>query len=398
MMGGKEISILIVDDERMVRELVSMCFETQYSCTTAASAEEATELLESKAFNLVLTDIRMPGATGLDLCNLIKKMYPQTVVVLMSGMTDIQYAIGAMRHGAFDYIVKPFNVELVTLTVNRALQHQELIEARSSYKQSLENLVLVRTDQLRSLNDNLNTTLETLYTNYRAALATLARSLETNKLEPRGHSDRVVAYCLRLGKEVGLPTEDLIALEQGALLHDVGNTCVSNSIFLKRGSLTEDERIQMREHVKYGLLLIEGMDFLTGARPVVSQHHEKYDGTGYPAGLVGEMIHVNARIFAVADAFDAMTSDRPYRNALPYGLARAEIIGGSGSHFDPMMVKAFLNIPEAEWAEIQRLAESQGHVTHLIDKRELRSFILSIKHRTSTTGPLSMSCASPLSQ
>lgn len=397
-MSSSETSILIVDDERMVRELVAMCFESQYSCTTAASAEEATELLESRAFNLVITDIRMPGATGLDLCHLVKKMYPETVVILMSGMTDIQYAIGAMHQGAFDYIVKPFNVELVTLAVGRALQHQELIEARSSYEQSLENLVLIRTDQLRSLNDNLNTTLETLYINYRAALAALAKSLETNNIEPRGHSDRVVAYSLRLGKEAGLPSEDLIALEQGALLHDIGNICVSNSIFLKRGLLTEDERAQMREHIKYGLLLIEGLDFLTGARPVVSQHHEKYDGSGYPTGLLGEMIHINARIFAVADTFDAMTSDRPYRSAVPFRLARAEIIAGAGSHFDPMVVKAFLNVPEAEWAEIRRLAESQDQISHIIDKRELRSFILSIKHRTGSTGPLSMPYISSLSQ
>jgi response regulator RpfG family c-di-GMP phosphodiesterase len=397
-MSSQEISILIVDDERMVRELVSMCFESQYSCTTAASAEEATEMLEAKAFNLVITDIRMPGATGLDLCHLIKKMYPETVVILMSGMTDIQYAIRAMRHGAFDYIVKPFNVELVTLAVNRALQHQELIVARSNYEQSLENLVLVRTNQLRSLNDNLNTTLETLYTNYRGALAALARSLETHSIEPRGHSNRVVAYCLRLGKEAGLPSEDLIALEQGALLHDIGNIFVSNSIFLKRGPLDNDELAEMREHINYGLRLIEGFDFLTGARPVVSQHHEKYDGSGYPSGLMGEMIHVNARIFAVADAFDAMTSDRPYRTALSYGLARAEIIAGAGCHFDPVIVKAFLSIPEREWREIRLLAESQEQISHIIDKRELRSFILSVKHRAGTTGSLSLHYNSPLSQ
>src|SRR6185503_9023285 len=177
--------------------------------------------------------------------------------------------------------------------------------------------------------------LEALYQNYRATLRALAGALEARDVETAGHSDRVVAYSLRLGRELGLSHKDLIALEQGALLHDIGKIGVRDSILLKTGALTEQERDEMREHINHGLRIINGIDFLKGAAPVVGEHHEKYDGTGYPLGLRAEMIHINARIFAVADAFDAITSDRPYRRSASYADARVEIAGNSAKHFDP---------------------------------------------------------------
>lgn len=235
---------------------------------------------------------------------------------------------------------------------------------------------------------NLNQTLETLYTNYRATLRALAEALEARDYETRGHSDRVVAYCLRLGRELGLGHNELIALEQGALLHDIGKIGVRDSILLKAGPLTEDEWAEMRQHIAYGLRIIDRIDFLSGARPVVGQHHEKYDGSGYPAGLRGEAIHINARIFAVADALDAITSDRPYRAASPYAHARSEIIANSGYHFDPKVIEAFLRIPESEWSEIRSTAESNDYLEQIIDKREIRSFIVSLKRQRGATGPL----------
>jgi response regulator RpfG family c-di-GMP phosphodiesterase len=396
-LSNKDISILIVDDEEPIRRLLSMYLSTQYTCTTAQSAEEATELISVSSFNLVMSDIRMPGASGLELCQLVHKMCPETVMLMVSGMTDIQFAIDAMRQGAFDYVTKPFDLSHVMISVERALRYQALVEAKQHYEQSLEETVRLRTNELRSLNDNLNGMLEALYTNYRATLRALAGALEARDVETRGHSNRVVAYSLRIAKELGISHNELIALEQGALLHDIGKIGIRDSILLKRGPLTPGEWEEMREHIRHGLRIIDGIDFLSGARPVVSQHHEKYDGSGYPNGLRGNAIHIQARIFAVADAFDAITSDRPYRSSQPYANARAEIVANSGIHFDPKVVKAFLNISEAEWAEIGQSADNDDVFEKFIDKREIRSFIVSLKRHSGNSGPLNLNAIGQLS-
>lgn len=385
----KDITILIVDDEEPIRRLLAMYLSEEYTCVAVGSADEAKTMLSGGAFNLVMTDITMPGASGIELCQYIQKNYPDTVVVMVSGMTDIHYAIEAMRHGAFDYVTKPFDLSQVLMAVDRALRFQFLAQAKRHYEASLEETVRQRTNELRGLNENLNQMLEVLYQNYRATLRALAGALEARDVETAGHSDRVVAYSLRLGRELGLTHMELIALEQGALLHDIGKIGVPDSILLKRGALTDQEWIHMREHISHGLRIINGIDFLRGAASVVGQHHEKYDGSGYPMKLRGEAIHINARIFAVADAFDAITSDRPYRAAASYMEARAEIIKHVGRHFDPMVVKAFMSISEAEWADIRSTANSQDYIERIIDKREIRSFIVTLK-RTGKTGPLNL--------
>lgn len=391
MGANKQISILIIDDEEPIRRLLAMYLSDEYTCLTAASADEATELLASGPFNLVVTDIAMPGRSGLELSQYIHQAYPDTAVIMISGMSDINYAIEAMRHGAFDYVTKPFDLSQVLMAVDRALRYQVLLAEKRLYEQSLEEAVRLKTAQLRSLNSDLNQMLEALYQNYRATLRALAGALEARDVETAGHSDRVVAYSLRLGRELGLAHKDLIGLEQGALLHDIGKIGVRDSILLKRGSLDEKEWEEMREHINHGLRIINGIDFLKGAAPVVGEHHEKYDGSGYPLGLRAEMIHLNARIFAVADAFDAITSDRPYRRSASYTSARREIVAHSGKHFDPMVVNAFLNVLESEWREIRKSAESEGYSEKMIDRNELRSFIVSIKRNNGFTGPLPMS-------
>jgi response regulator RpfG family c-di-GMP phosphodiesterase len=391
MGDNKKISVLIIDDEEPIRRLLAMYLSEEYTCLTAASADEATELLTSGPFNLVITDIAMPGTSGIELTQYIRRAYPDTVVIMVSGMSDINYAIDAMRHGAFDYLTKPFDLSQVMMAVDRALRYQALISQKRFYEQSLEEAVRLKTVELRSLNSDLNQMLEALYQNYRATLRALAGALEARDVETAGHSDRVVAYSLRLGRELGLAHKDLIALEQGALLHDIGKIGVRDSILLKRGSLNESEWDEMREHINHGLRIINGIDFLRGAAPVVGEHHEKYDGSGYPLGLRAEMIHINARIFSVADAFDAITSDRPYRRSASYATAREEIAANSRKHFDPLVVNAFLNVPENEWREIRVSAESADYSEQMIDKHELRSFIVSIKRNNGFTGPLSMS-------
>lgn len=390
MLNKKETSILIVDDEEPIRGLLLTCLSDNYTCETAFSVEDAVNKLSSETFNLVLTDITMPGTSGIELCQYIQKTYSETVVVVVSGMMDIHYAIEAMRHGAFDYVTKPFDLSQVMISVERALRYQVLVQAKRHYESSLEETVRQRTNELRGMNENLNQMLEVLYQNYRATLRALAGALEARDVETAGHSDRVVAYSLRLGRELGLTHMELVALEQGALLHDIGKIGVPDSILLKRGPLTQEEWILMREHVSHGLRIINGIDFLKGAASVVGQHHEKYDGSGYPANIRGEDIHINARIFAVADAFDAITSNRPYRAAASYAEARAEIVRHSGKHFDPLVAHAFINISEIEWADIRNIAESKDYIERMIDKLEIRSFIISLKRSTGKTGPLNL--------
>lgn len=384
----KEVSMLIIDDEEPIRRLLSTYLSDRYTCITAGSAEEARKLLTGSSFALVITDIMMPGTSGIELCHYVHQTCPETVVVMVSGMTDINYAIEAMRQGAFDYITKPFDLAHVVMAVERALRYQVLVAAKRHYEQSLEESVRLRTAELRSLNENLNETLEALYQSYRATLRALAEALEARDVETAGHSNRVVAYSLRLGRSLGLSHMELIALEQGALLHDIGKIGVRDSILLKRGALDETEWLEMREHINHGLRIIDGIDFLSGAAPVVREHHEKYDGSGYPMGLRGEMIHINARIFAVADAFDAMTSDRPYRKAASYADARREIVANSGIHFDPAVVKTFLSVPESEWREIGQSAKSADYTEHIIDRHEIRSFIISLKRHSGMPGAL----------
>lgn len=388
---NKDVSILIIDDEEPIRRLLASYLSDSYRCAAVASAAEAITLLSASSFNLVLSDINMPGTSGTELCKFINKAYPDTVVIMVSGMTDITYAIEAMQKGAFDYITKPFDLGQVQVSIDRALRYQVLVAAKRYYEQSLEETVRLRTVELRSLNEDLNRMLEALYQNYRATLRALAGALEARDVEISGHSDRVVAYSLRLGRELGLSHKDLIALEQGALLHDIGKIGVRDSILLKNGALTGPEWEEMREHINHGLRIIEGIDFLSGAAPVVGQHHEKYNGSGYPLGLCGDRIHIHARIFAVADAFDAITSDRPYRKAASYTEGRREIIASSGIHFDPAVVDAFLAVPETEWSEIRKTAESEDYIEQIIDRHEIRSFVISLKRNSGFTGPLTMS-------
>jgi putative nucleotidyltransferase with HDIG domain len=353
--------ILIIDDEPSVLAVLHTLLGASYECKTAASALEALEYLKQETYDLVLSDIMMPGMTGLELLAEINRLSTGTVVILISGNLNIQSAIEAMRRGAFDYVTKPFNLSDVETAVARAIRHHSLLKANQQYEQHLEHLVNQRTNELTIANTNLNTTLEKLYLNYRATLHALAAALEARDVETKGHSERVVSYCLRLGNQIGLRDRQLITLEHGALLHDIGKIGVPDGILLKRGALTDDEWGHMRRHVEYGAQILKGIDFLEGATQIVAQHHERYDGSGYPSRLEGEDICLGARIFAVADAVDAITSDRPYRAGRSFEDAADELIRCSGAQFDPRVVQAFAEVPIDVWRELRQLSIEPGY-------------------------------------
>jgi HD-GYP domain-containing protein (c-di-GMP phosphodiesterase class II) len=231
--------------------------------------------------------------------------------------------------------------------VRRALEHRSLLLAKRSYESHLEALVAQRAEELSRAYDALEGA-------YRTTLKALTAALETRDHETHGHSERVVNFSLRLGREMGLDEEQMRSLEFGSLLHDIGKIGVPDAILRKPARLTEEEWLKMRQHPLHGGAILKGIEFLEGAARVVAQHHEKWDGSGYPLGLRGEGIDLNARIFAVADAFDAITSDRVYRKGRSYDEALSELEAHAGRQFDPRVVEAFGRVPAEEWEEICR--------------------------------------------
>jgi response regulator RpfG family c-di-GMP phosphodiesterase len=355
--------ILIVDDEESVRTLLFDLLCDSYECTMAASGEEAIELIERDVYHVVLSDIMMPGMSGIELLQKAVERRPDLIVIMVSANHDTRRAIGALRLGAYDYIVKPFELEEVELGVSRALEHLRLVLENREYQTNLENLVAERTEELRQANigledksEKLAEMVDELSRTYRSTLGALATALDARDSETRGHSERVVAYSLRLGIQLGLSKEELVSLERGALLHDVGKIGVRDAILLKPASLTPEEWNEMRLHTEHGRAILEQVPFLQSAIPVVAQHHERWDGSGYPLGLAGEAIDIKARIFAVADCVDAVTSDRPYRKANTYESASEELRRYQGRQFDPLVVEAFHQVPVDEWAEIRSRA------------------------------------------
>ncbi|MEP6912455.1 MAG: HD domain-containing phosphohydrolase [bacterium] len=344
--------MLIVDDEREITKILSDLLSVNLVCETAGSAEEALDRLRQEEFCLVISDITMPGMSGLEMVSHVKQISPDAVVIMISGLQTVESAIEALRLGAFDYLMKPFDLRQVETVVKRALEHHELIVARQRHEDHLEGLVEQRTAEL-------DRTLMSLENAYRSTLKALTSSLETRDSETHGHSERVVTYSSRLGREYGLDSGLMKALEFGSLLHDIGKIGVPDAILRKPAKLTEEEWVLMREHPMHGQQILRGIEFLEGASRVVAQHHEKWDGSGYPRGLRGEEIDICARIFAVADAFDAITSDRVYRRGKSYAAAAQELDQWAGKQFDARVVAAFHCVPKEDWAELDRLSRSE---------------------------------------
>ncbi|PYS66413.1 MAG: two-component system response regulator [Acidobacteria bacterium] len=339
--------LLIVDDEAEVRSVLNDLLGDTYQCSQAPSAEEALAQLRERDYQLVISDITMSGMSGLEMIPHVKVVSPDTVIVMISGMQTIESAINALRLGAFDYLMKPFDLRQAEAAVTRALEHHELIAAKRRYEYHLEELVEQRTAEL-------DEALASLEKAYRSTLKALTAALETRDAETHGHSERVVTFSLRLGREYGLGASEMKALEFGSLLHDIGKIGVPDAILRKPAKLTDEEWVRMREHPRHGQQILRGIKFLEGAARVVAQHHEKWDGSGYPLGLRAEEIDVCARIFAVADAFDAITSDRVYREGRSYEAAARELDEWSNRQFDPKVVEAFHRVPKEDWEELRQ--------------------------------------------
>ena len=339
--------ILVVDDENHVRSMIGATLERRgYDVQLSSSGRHALEILEHNTFDLVLTDIVMQDGNGIFLLDRIRGKLPNVPVVMVSAIHDISVAIDSMRRGAYDYLLKPFEREHLVATVDRALEYRQALQETHNYQQNLEQVVRARTEMLRQA-------MEDLEHSYDITLEALGDALDLKDSETEGHSKRVTAYTIALARAMGISPAEIKVIARGAFLHDIGKMAIPDDILRKPAALTSDEQKVMREHCTRGFNILRKIPFLSEAAEIVFSHQEHYDGTGYPTGLRGGEIPIGARIFAVADTLDAITSDRPYRKASSFDAARQEILRCSGTQFDPSVVEVFLKIPNELWHELR---------------------------------------------
>ena len=351
---SRSARVLVVDDEAHVRSMVSSTLERHgYEVKMVANGREALEALARDRFDLVLTDIVMQDINGIALLEKVHAQHPSLPVVMVTAIHDISVAIDAMRRGAYDYLLKPFEREHLINTVERALEHRQLLEESQNYQQSLEQMVRARTEMLRHA-------MEDLEHSYDVTLEALGDALDLKDSETEGHSKRVTAYTIALARAMGIPPAEIKVIARGAFLHDIGKMAIPDEILRKPGKLTHEEQEIMREHCARGYHMLRKIPFLAGAAEIVFCHQEHYDGSGYPSGLKEREIPVGARIFAVADTLDAITSDRPYRKSRSFDTAREEILRCSGTQFDPAVVETFLKIPNELWQELRSEISGQN--------------------------------------
>jgi putative nucleotidyltransferase with HDIG domain len=352
--------ILVVDDEEPIREIISsMLSAAGYKTRQAASGMEALAVLNSTGeFELMLSDLMMAELDGIALLERSKEKYPDMPVIMVTAVHDISVALAAIRNGAYDYLLKPFEREQLLAMVRRALEHRRLKLENRAYQSNLESLVAARTEQLRQAMTDLERS-------YDITLEALGDALDLKDAETEGHSKRVTAFTIAIARAMGLSGEKIRVIARGAFLHDIGKMAIPDAILRKPGALTEAETEIMREHCFQGYQMLKKIPFLSEASEIVYSHQERFDGTGYPRGLSGQDIPMGARIFSIADTLDAITSDRPYRAAQSIQVAREEVERFSGRQFDPEVVRVFMEMPDTIWEDLRKEINSQiNHFTY----------------------------------
>ncbi|HDY87501.1 MAG TPA: response regulator [bacterium] len=338
--------ILVVDDEPDMREMVCKTLEDHnYPNVMAGSAKEALDVLNHNHCDIVISDIIMPGKDGIWLLHRIIESFPDIAVLMMTAVQDVEIAVSCLKGGAYDYILKPFCVDELLFSIARAFERQRLVVENRKYQQDLELKIKDKTHQLREA-------LSTIENAYEITVISLVAALDAREKSTKNHSRRVLQYAVLLAEVMGVDMQTMESIRKGALLHDIGKIGVPDNILLKPTALTASEWDKMKTHPHIGANILRGIDFLKPALEIVLCHHERYDGSGYPKGLIGNEIPLSARIFAVVDALDAMTSNRSYRPPLPFVKAQQEIKQLNSFQFDPEVVRAFVKIDEKDWGSV----------------------------------------------
>ena len=325
-------TLLLVDDEDAVRRVLYLKLSREgYTCQEANNAEQALHVLETIPIALAILDIKMPGKSGMELLPEIKEGYPDTAVIMATAVNDVNIAVQCVNLGADDYLCKPFNLDDVSLAVQRVLDNRRLQLELREYQQFLEEKVEEQMVEMRRL--------------FLGAIEALVSALEAKDKYTGGHSRRVTEVALAVGKELGLSAQEMEDLRWGSLLHDVGKIAIHEVIQNKPGRLTPEEYEHIMTHPQIGGRIVRPV--VNGKiTEIIEHHHDHYDSSGLHQVVVGRDIPLGARVIAVADAFDAMTSDRPYRAAMSVAEAVAEIKRCADSQFDPVIVAAFLKTVE----------------------------------------------------
>jgi putative nucleotidyltransferase with HDIG domain len=351
---GQDVSrILVVDDDPSVRNVLSALLTAEgYAVTLAGSAVEALALAESSEPHLVISDMKMPERDGLWLLDQMRQERPEVAVVMLTGYGDTEAAVECLRRGATDYLLKPPKVTDLVRAIERALARRRIELARRDYQSRLQLKVAEKTGELQSA-------LQEVEGSYQNTLLALVAALDAREHETSDHSQRVVRYTVAIARVLGLGERELAEIGRGALLHDIGKIGVPDAILLKPGPLTPAEWFEMRKHPEMGFQMIRGIPFLDTPSQIVLSHQERFDGGGYPRGLRGEEIPIGARIFAVADTFDAITSDRPYRRGVGFSLAREEIARCAKTQFDPQCSSAFLSLSDERLSDLRKATKPE---------------------------------------
>jgi len=342
---SSNIRILVVDDETTVTSIICRALSSRgYEAIASTSSVEALSLLRSQPFQLVITDLSMPGMDGLELLKRVVDDYPDTPVIIVTAHATVDRVIEPFRMGAADYLTKPISFDDLWDRVDGALsRRQRRIESRQ-YKDTLEQQVQKQTAQIRAFFIN--------------ALKSLAFTLEAKDPYTRHHSENVADLALSIARELDLSSRECANLRLAGQLHDIGKIGVPEQLLHKDGPLTESEFADVRQHPVIAVRILSPLDPLKEALPFIKHHHERHDGTGYPDALADEEIPLGARILAVADAFDAMVSDRPYREAMPVEKALAIVDEERASQFCPVVAGAFLKSHETQASDHAQYSHS----------------------------------------
>jgi response regulator RpfG family c-di-GMP phosphodiesterase len=329
MDGLKNATCLIVDDQERLRQaLVRKLQWAGMQCREASSGGEALRALEAERADVLISDIQMPEMSGVELLTTVRERWPDIAAIMVTGVDDVATAVSCLQLGAFDYITKPFQLDEVQARVERALEKRRLLLENRTYQDRLAELVQHQAQRIEEL--------------FLEGVQTLVQALEAKDAYTRGHSARVSAYSRAIAQRLAVHEADVQMITLGAELHDVGKIGVREEVLRKAGALTAEEYAHIMEHTVIGeRILAPLLKHAPAVLSIVRSHHERWDGHGLPDGAAGDAISMHARVVSVADAFDAMTSGRPYRAGRPVDVALAELQKGSGVQFDPDVVAAF---------------------------------------------------------
>jgi putative two-component system response regulator len=345
--GGEEReAVLLVDDEdSALRTLARLLKRHGYDCTTASSAEEAWKVLKTHRFALILSDVNMPGDSGLELLERVAAVYPETATVMVTGMDDRKLAEKALMMGAYGYVIKPYQSNELLINVSNALRRRTLEIENRAHRERLEFMVKDRTKELWNALTGLEQAHKEIRFSQEETVEKLSVAAEFKDDDTAQHIHRMSRYCGMLAGKAGFDTERRELLRLAAVMHDVGKIGVPDNILMKPGKLTDEQLFVMKQHADMGHRILDRSrsELLQLAAKIALTHHEWWDGSGYPNGLSGTDIPIEGRIAAIADVFDALTSNRVYRKAFHLGEAVDIMMAERGTHFDPELLDLFLD-------------------------------------------------------